>query len=135
PIAQAIMHYELKDEVYQVGDVSEIAGKGLKGTVNNKTVLAGNRALMDQYKIEIPIETNTIVESVVMVAIDSHFTGYVTIADELKDGVKEAITQIRRAGIHKIVMLSGDKASITEKIGKELGLNNAKGGLLPEDKL
>lgn len=135
PIAQAIMHYELKDEVYQVGDVSEIAGKGLKGTVNNKTVLAGNKALMDLHKIEVPNETESIVESVVMVAIDSKFAGYVTIADELKDEVKEAVAQIRSAGIQKIIMLSGDKASITEKIGKELGLNDAKGGLLPEDKL
>ncbi len=135
PIAQAIMLYKLKDEAYQADEVSEIAGKGLKGTVNSKAVLAGNKALMDLHSIDVPDETGSIVESVVMVAIDSQFAGYVTIADELKDGVKEAVAQIRSAGIHKIIMLSGDKASITEKIGKELGLNDAKGGLLPEDKL
>lgn len=135
PIAQAIMLYKLKDEAYQADEVSEIAGKGLKGTVNNKTILAGNKALMDLHNIGVPNETGTIVESVLMVAIDSQFAGYVIIADELKDGVKEAVVQIRNAGIHKIIMLSGDKTSITEKIGKELGLNDAKGGLLPEDKL
>jgi Cd2+/Zn2+-exporting ATPase len=70
-----------------------------------------------------------------MIAIDDQFSGYVTIADQLKEDAVEAVRQMHNAGIKKIIMLSGDKPSITEKIGNELGLEQAKGGLLPEDKL
>jgi Cd2+/Zn2+-exporting ATPase len=107
----------------------------LKGTVNGKTVLVGNKALMTSNKIEVPKETDTIVESIVMVAIENKFAGYVIIADELKEDAHEAIKQIRKSGISKIIMLSGDKDSITQQVAKKMGIDTAKGGLLPEDKL
>ena len=135
PIARAIMEYELNGQHHTASDVSEIGGKGLKGKVNNKTVLVGNKALMTAHNIAVPQETDTIVESIVMIAIDDQFSGYVTIADQLKEDAVEAVRQMHNAGIKKIIMLSGDKPSITEKIGNELGLEQAKGGLLPEDKL
>ena len=134
PIARAILEYENKSKLI-ASNVTEIGGKGLKGTVNNKTVLVGNKALMDFHQIEIPSEIEQIVESIVMIAIDGKFSGYVTIADELKDDARQAIQQLRELGIKNIIMLSGDKASITEKLGQELGLQEAIGGLLPEDKL
>jgi len=90
---------------------------------------------MTANKIEVPAETDTIVESIVMVAIDGNFAGYITIADELKEDAHEAIKQIRESGISKIIMLSGDKDSITQQVAKEMGVDWAKGGLLPEDKL
>ncbi|MRI00234.1 cadmium-translocating P-type ATPase [Kriegella sp. EG-1] len=135
PIAKAILEYKAEGADFEATDVSEVAGKGLKGTVNGKTVLVGNKALMTSNKIEVPLETNNIVESIVMVAIDGKFAGYVTIADELKEDAHQAIKQIRDSGISKIIMLSGDKDSITQKVAKELGIDWAKGGLLPEDKL
>ncbi len=134
PIARAILEFENETE-FVASNVTEIAGKGLKGIVNNKTILVGNKALMDSHQIEIPSETNQIVESIVMIAIDGKFSGYVTIADELKEDAHQAIQQLRELGIKNIIMLSGDKASLTEKIGRELGLEEAIGGLLPEDKL
>ncbi|SDR69318.1 Cd2+/Zn2+-exporting ATPase [Gillisia sp. Hel1_33_143] len=135
PIARAVMQYELQIKKFSATKVTEIAGKGLKGTVNGKMVLAGNKALMTANKIEVPAETDTIVESIVMVAIDGTFAGYITIADELKEDAHEAIKQIRESGISKIIMLSGDKDSITQQVAKEMGVDWAKGGLLPEDKL
>ncbi len=135
PIAKAIMEYKAEGANYKATDVSEIAGKGLKGTVNGKTVLVGNKALMTANGIEVPAETDSIVESIVMVGIDGAFAGYVTIADELKDDAHQAIKEIRAAGIEKIIMLSGDKDSITQQVAKELGIDWAKGGMLPEDKL
>ncbi|WP_206482244.1 heavy metal translocating P-type ATPase [Nonlabens ponticola] len=135
PIAKAIMEYKAEGADYDATDVTEIAGKGLKGTVNGKTVLVGNKALMTSNSIDVPSETDTIVESIVMVGIDGKFAGYVTIADELKEDAHQAIKQIREAGISKIIMLSGDKDSITQQVAKELGIDWAKGGLLPEDKL
>ncbi|ASO05865.1 heavy metal translocating P-type ATPase [Arenibacter algicola] len=135
PIAKAILEYKADGSDYEATDVSEVAGKGLKGTVNGKTVLVGNKALMTSNNIEVPSETDGIVESIVMVSIDGTFAGYVTIADELKDDAHQAIKQIRDAGISKIIMLSGDKDSITQQVAKELNIDWAKGGLLPEDKL
>ncbi|WP_341200448.1 heavy metal translocating P-type ATPase [Croceibacter atlanticus] len=135
PIAIAIMEYKAEGADYNATDVSEIAGKGLKGSVNGKTVLVGNKALMTANQIEVPAETDNIVESIVMVGIDGAFAGYVTIADELKDDAHQAIKQIRDSGVSKIIMLSGDKDSITQQVAKELNIDWAKGGLLPEDKL
>ena len=135
PIAKAILEYKADGSDYEATNVSEVAGKGLKGTVNGKTVLVGNKALMTSNNIEVPSETDGIVESIVMVSIDEKFAGYVTIADELKDDAHQAIKQIRDAGISKIIMLSGDKDSITQQVAKELNIDWAKGGLLPEDKL
>ena len=134
PIAKAILEYETEIE-FTAKDVTEIAGKGLKGMVNNKIVLAGNKSLMESHNIATPFETNNVVESIVMVAIDGDFTGYVTVADELKEDAFHAVQQIKKLGIKDIIILSGDKVSITEKVGRELGINKAFGELLPEDKL
>ncbi len=135
PIAKAIMEYKAEGADYDASEVYEIAGKGLKGTVNGKTVLVGNKALMTSNAIDVPSETDAIVEPIVMVGIDGKFAGYVTIADELKEDAHQAIKKIRKSGISKIIMLSGDKDSITQQVAKELGIDWAKGGLLPEDKL
>jgi Cd2+/Zn2+-exporting ATPase len=135
PIAKAILEYKAEGEDFKATEVSEIAGKGLKGIVNSKTVLVGNKALMTSNNIDVPTETESIVESIVLVAIDNQFAGYVVIADELKEDAKETITALHKVGIKNIMMLSGDKDSITQQVAKELNIENAKGGLLPEDKL
>ncbi len=135
PIAKAILEYKADGTDFKASEVCEVAGKGLKGTVNHKQVLVGNKALMTSNSVDVPPETDVIVESIVMVAIDGKFAGYVTIADELKEDAHHTIQQIREAGIAKIIMLSGDKDSITQQVAKELNIDWAKGGLLPEDKL
>ncbi|WP_149275480.1 heavy metal translocating P-type ATPase [Pareuzebyella sediminis] len=135
PIAKAILEYKADGGYFEATNVTEVAGKGLIGMVNGKQVLVGNKVLMTSNGIEVPPETDTLVESIVMVAIDGKFAGYVTIADELKEDAHQAIKEIRDAGISKIIMLSGDKDSITQKVSQELNIDWAKGGLLPEDKL
>ena len=135
PIAKAIMEYKAEEQDFEATNVSEIAGKGLKGMVNDKIVLVGNKSLLTSHKIDVPSYTDKIVESIVLVSIDNEFSGYVIIADELKEDAHEAIKQIRNSGISKIIMLSGDKDSITQQVAKELGIDSARGGLLPEDKL
>ncbi|QXP62680.1 heavy metal translocating P-type ATPase [Polaribacter sp. HaHaR_3_91] len=135
PIAKAILEYKAEEVYFKATEVSEIAGKGLKGIVNRRTALVGNKALMIANKIEVPQEVENIVESIVLVAIDGVFVGYVVIADELKDDTKQTIINLHKIGIENIIMLSGDKDSITQKVASELGIKIAKGGLLPEDKL
>ena len=135
PIAKAIMQYKLQNKLPQVSEIQEIAGKGLKGTINNQEILAGNIKLLNQFGVSVPNEINDIVDSIVLVAIDNHYAGFVTIADEMKEDALSTISGIKKLGINEIVMLSGDKNSITQKIASELNIDVAQGGLLPEEKL
>ena len=135
PIAKAIMEYQAEGIGYNATEVVEIAGKGLQGIVNGKKILAGNKALMNSNTIDLPSEIESLFESIVIVGIDGKFAGYVTIADEIKEDAHEAIRQLRQLGISEIIMLSGDKDSITQQLAKELKIDWAKGGLLPADKL
>jgi len=135
PVARAVMAYELAKDVPEAEQVHEIAGKGLQGTVSGHKLLAGNTELMAQFDVPLPDEVNDIVESVILVAIDGVFAAYVIIADELKEGVQQTIRDLHQLGIDRIMMLSGDKPSIVEKVAQQLGIDEAKGGLLPEDKL
>lgn len=134
PIATAILEYGEKPD-FIVADIEEFAGKGIGGKINGHHVLAGNKALLTMHKIAVPEEIDTIVETLVLMAIDGQFAGYVVISDNLKEDAHQAITQLRQKGIEQIVMLSGDKDSITKKVGQELQIDLAIGGLLPEDKL
>lgn len=135
PIAKAILEYKSNNPIQEAVAIKEIAGKGLTGTVNGTTIIVGNDKLLHQFNIQTPNKLETIVESFVLVAIDNEFAGYVTVADELKEDAKETISAFKKAGIKFIMMLSGDKDSITQKTASELGIVSAKGGLLPEDKL
>jgi len=135
PIAKAIMEYPVIGSVPEATGIKEIAGKGLQGIVNGSKVIAGNKKLMSQFNISTPQEIDSIVESIVLIGIDDQFAGYVTIADEMKEDAKETIAAFKKEGIDLIMMLSGDKDSITQQVAKELVILKAKGGLLPEDKL
>ena len=136
PIAKAITEYGIKDKhSFTVEGVNEVSGHGLKGKVNGKDVLAGNTNLLKKYKIAYDKSIDEIVESIVVVAIDKKYAGYVLIADEIKKDAKNAIKQMHLNGIKDLVMLSGDKTSITQMVAKKLGIDKAFGDLLPEDKV
>ena len=135
PIAKAIMEYQTNQPIPEATKIKEIAGKGLTGLVEGKNVVVGNHKLMQQFNITTPPEIEEIVESNVLIGIDGEFAGFVTIADELKEDAKETIEAFKKEGINNIMMLSGDKNSITQRVAKILGISRAKGGLLPEDKL
>ena len=135
PIAKAIMEYSIQGNQPEAKDIKEIAGKGLAGTVDGKQLVVGNKKLMNQFGINTPSEIDDIVESIVLVGIDNQFAGYATIADEMKEDAKETIAAFSKVGINNMMMLSGDKDTITQKVASDLGISNAKGGLLPEDKL
>lgn len=135
PIAKAIVEGVSATENFSVEAVREVSGRGLSGMVNNRKVLVGNVGLLQENKVEFPASIYSIVDSLVLVAIDGKYAGYVTVADELKADSLESILQLKKYGINKIVMLSGDKDSITRKMANDLGIIEAKGELMPEDKL
>ncbi|MBS7334185.1 MAG: cadmium-translocating P-type ATPase [Weeksellaceae bacterium] len=133
PIAKAIVNHH--PPISKAENVEEIAGEGLKGIVNGKEILVGNGKLLQHFGIVYPTTIDQIVESIVLVAIDNKYTGYITVADELKTDAKQTISDLKKLGVNVTVMLSGDKDSITQKVAKEIGLSKAYGGLLPEGKV
>lgn len=117
----------------RVSDVKEISGHGMKVKIDGKTVLAGNGKLMD--KEGISYTECASVGTIVYVAEDGRFLGSVVIADGIKDGVKDAIRSLKRAGVSKTVMLTGDKRNVAEAVAKEIGLDEVHAELLPGDKV
>jgi len=135
PIARAIVAYAGQKEIHPADNMEEIAGMGLKGFVNGKEVLAGNVKLLEKFNIDFDPKIASIEESIVVVAIDQKYVGYVLIADEIKEDAAEAIKQLHENGIKQLVMLSGDKTSIVKKVASSLGIDTYFGDLLPEDKV
>jgi Cd2+/Zn2+-exporting ATPase len=135
PVAQAIIDYAKdKSALPTATNVEEIAGHGLKGTVNNKVVLAGNLKLLRKFQVAFPAEVEQIVDTIVVIAIDNKYAGHITIADEIKEDAADAIKAMHDLDI-KTVMLSGDKQSVVDNVAKHLGIDEAYGDLLPEGKV
>lgn len=134
PIGKAVVAHVGDVSSATVTNVKEIAGHGLSGTVNGKKVLAGNAKLLKKFSITYDAAIDDNVETIVVVAVDNKYVGYITIADEVKEEANAAIKQLHALGI-KTVMLSGDKQSIVDKVAKSLGIDTAFGDLLPEHKV
>ena len=136
PIANSILEeFQKKHSIVRerVSLEEEIAGHGIRATMDGKELLAGNGKLMKQKKI-----TYTEVESfgtVVYVAYDGLFMGSIVISDEIKDGVKKAISDMKQQGIKKCVMLSGDRKETAQAVATELGIDEVLANLLPADKV
>ncbi len=117
----------------RLSDAEEISGHGMKVKIDGKTVLAGNGKLMDKEGISYTEYTS--VGTVVYVAEDGKFLGSILIADGIKEGVKDAIRGLKRSGVSKTVMLTGDKRNVAEAVAKEIGLDEVHAELLPGDKV
>jgi len=136
PIGMAIVAHTGKEAIKDVAiaKVEEISGHGLKGSIDGREVLAGNTKLMKKLNIAYPSAIDAIVYTIVVVAIDNRYAGYITIADRIREDAPQAIRELHQLGI-QTVMLSGDKQAVVEQVAKELGIDNAYGDLLPEGKV
>lgn len=135
PVGKAVTEYagESKNDTKAI-NVEEIAGHGLKGTIDNKEILAGNLKLLKKYSIDFPQEIEQIVDTIVVIAISNRYAGYITIADEVKEDAAAAIKAMHDLNI-KTVMLSGDKQAVVDHVARQIGLDEAYGDLLPEGKV
>ena len=111
----------------------EISGHGVRSVVNGKEVLVGNDKLMKQNNIDYAVCND--VGTILYVAVDGKFAGYILIADEIKEDAKEIIRKLKANNIQKIVMLTGDKKEVGESIAKELGIDIVYSELLPDQKV
>lgn len=135
PIATAIHDFVGEiDHSIHLDKVEEIAGKGLKAEVNGKQLLVGNIKLMTHFNISYNKNIEDVVYTLIAVAYDQKFVGFLTIADSIKVDAKETIQKLKSLHV-KTTMLSGDKSSVVAFVAKSLGIENAFGDLLPEDKV
>lgn len=135
PVATAIHEYVGEiDHTVPLGNVEEIAGHGLKAKINEKELLVGNFKLMDKFSIGYDIQPENIVYTLIAVAYDGKFVGYLTIADSIKADAQLTIDKLKALNI-QTTMLSGDKTSVVQFVADKLGIRNAYGDLLPEDKV
>jgi Cd2+/Zn2+-exporting ATPase len=135
PVATAIHEFVGEiDHSIKLENVEEIAGHGLKATINEKELLVGNFKLMDKFSINYDIDPSSIVYTLIAVAYDKKFVGYLTIADSIKQDAQETIDKLKAMNI-KTTMLSGDKTNVVKFVADKLGITNAFGDLLPEDKV
>lgn len=117
----------------RVGRVEEVAGHGVKAQVDGKTVLAGNAKLMEQAGI--PYTKSNATGTVVYVAVDGVYAGYLVISDEIKPDSSQAVADLKKSGIRKTVMLTGDNRHTAELVAKQLRLDQVYAELLPVDKV
>lgn len=137
PIAQAIVRYAKKQNISatNISEMHELAGHGVEAIIGGQEVLVGNIRLMKERGISIPEKLSDKVASIVICAIGKKYVGHLLLSDTLKDDAVETIAKLKKLGVTDIRLLSGDKKEIVESFAKHLGIDQAYGNLLPEDKV
>lgn len=130
PIAVAFENVKTE---YTVTEAEEISGKGVKCLCEGKILLCGNAALLEQNGVEFSKKESP--STLVYVAHGGKYVGVLELDDRVKDGVRQAIGELKQSGITKTIMLTGDLPARAELIANEAGLDGYKAGLLPDDKL
>lgn len=134
PIAVSIKEAcKCKDNLFQVKNTKDIGGTGIIAETDDGDIILGNKKIMDANGIEV-IENNG-VGTVVYIARNNVYLGSILISDTVKSGVKEAIRNIKNMGVKSCVMLTGDKKTVSEKVGKDLDIDEVHSELLPQDKV
>ena len=134
PISQSLQKaYGQEIERTRVREVKEISGKGITALVDGIRVAAGNGKLMDE--LGISYQECHSVGTIVHMALDGRYAGHIVISDLIKPTSAQAVQALRRCGVNRIVMLSGDKEETVQAIGRELGIDEVYGGLMPDDKV
>lgn len=134
PVSQSIRKaYGKEIDLRRVADFEELPGRGIKATIGGKTVLLGNKKLLDEYGIKFnPVNG---AGTVVYIAAGGIFRGFILIADEIKPDAPAAIAALKKAGIRETVMLTGDNAAAAENVAQTLGLDKFFANLLPAQKV
>ena len=133
PIADAIRANGETEEKIEVSDPQEIAGQGVKATVNGHRVAAGNSRLMAAEGVE--AEDCSLSGTIVHVAVDGAYAGHLVISDVIRESAEKAVAELKRLQIRKTVMLTGDRAGTAEETGRLIGADEIYAELKPEDKV
>ncbi|MCD6183344.1 MAG: cadmium-translocating P-type ATPase, partial [Thermovirga sp.] len=134
PIAKAIKEaYGKEINEAQIKEHENIAGHGVRARINGKEIIVGNDRLLHKFNIE--HDTCHVKGTVAHVVINGKYAGYIIISDEIKEDVPKAIQELKKLGVKKVVMVTGDSRDVARKIAKQIGLDEFYAELLPEDKV
>ena len=134
PISRSLREaYGKELESARVSDVEELSGRGVRAVIDGHTVCAGNDKLMEE--VGVPWHPCHRIGTTVHVSLDGEYVGHIVISDELKPDAAEAIAELKRRGVRKTVMLTGDAKAVGESVAKELGIDEVHAQLLPGDKV
>ncbi len=131
-VRDAKTYYEIENRQRDI-NVEEIHGKGVKAVLDESVILAGNEKLMEAFQIN--CEKTEVIGTIVHVAVDNQYLGYAVIEDSIKTTSRESVKKLKELGVHNIVMLTGDREEIAEKISESLHLDMVYSQLLPADKV
>jgi Cd2+/Zn2+-exporting ATPase len=134
PIAKSIVEASpMTEDDYQVKGYEEISGKGVKAVVQDQEILVGNEKLLNAHNII--FDPAEIESTVIYIAINNDYAGYITIADQIKADAFQTISRLKALGITDVTMLTGDNGTIAKSIAKKLGIKQYYAELLPQDKV
>ena len=134
PISRSIREaYGMDIDASRIRDAQELSGRGVRATIDGSLVCAGNDKLMDE--IGVPWHPCHHVGTTVHVAVDGAYAGHIVISDEVKPDAADAIAALKRQGVAKTVMLTGDAKAVGENVARQLGLDEVHTQLLPADKV
>jgi Cd2+/Zn2+-exporting ATPase len=141
PLAKAIVEYAGNTELYTVEKTDVVKGGGIVAKVNNRRVAVGNVTLMEKENVYIDERIREDIDrferkgnSLVLTAIDGELKALIGIRDQVRPGVKEDLRKLKRMGVKNLIVLSGDNQGTVDLVANELGLTEAYGNMLPEDK-
>lgn len=134
PIAQSLRRaYGLEPDRSRVSDIREISGNGVTAKVDGLFVAAGNSKLMKQIGVE-PVECHT-AGTVIHLAMDGEYQGHIVISDVIKPTAAEAVSELKKAGVKRTVMLTGDRKAVASQVAASLEIDMVYGELLPDEKV
>ncbi len=142
PLAKAIVEHTRETKFYPVEETHVVKGGGVIAKVDGQRIVIGNVALMEQENIHLNDKVRSDIarfeqsgNSLVLASVDSEIIVLIGIRDQIRNGVKDDLKMLRKLGVKNLVMLSGDNQGTVDLVASELGLNEAHGHMLPEDKL
>ena len=134
PIAKSIKKaYKKEIDTSKIKDIKEISGHGISVTIDGKQVLIGNEKLMDENNINYVKSQE--VGTIMYIAVNNEYKGLITISDEIKEDSLKLVQKLKKLGVRKTVMLTGDKKSVGESVAKKLGIDEVYTELMPDGKV
>ena len=139
PISKSIRNaYNKNIDTNVISDIEEISGHGVRADIKGRKILAGNKKLMEQYGID-TTPTQSFIDkktgTLVYVSVDGVYAGCIIISDIIKPTSAKAVKDLKKAGVKKVVMLTGDSKKVADAVGKQIGVDVVKSELLPADKV
>lgn len=137
PLAQAVLAYakEKKVRLQEPTQFEDVKGRGVKALVKGHAVVLGNRQFMEEESITIIDTTAHIAETVLFLAVDNKMVGVFHVNDAIRPEAKQMVKSLRQSGVKNVVLLSGDNEETAQYVGFELGIEDVRANLLPEDKI